>query len=475
MNPAPATLVCTGCGTFAPAGDPYPFRCPNAGRGNDTDHVMTVRLDPRRVQFPERDHANPFIRYRELFYSYHFALAHGLTDADYVALVERLDRAVARLDGGGFTATPFGRSGPLSRHFQFSDDGGVWVKDETGNVSGSHKARHLMGLLIYLQAAEHLRLAKHRNGIPDLAIASCGNAALAAAVVARAADRRLRVFVPSKADPKIIARLRQLDAQITVCPRQEGVAGDPAYHALQQAVRDGAIPFTCQGPDNGLTIEGGKTLAYEMASALRDADRYLDRLFIQVGGGALASATIQGWLDAVRLGALPMMPRIHTVQTLSCYPLRRAYDLLVRRLLGRLERDMDALPTSPEADRERAEFIRTAAPPDVVEEALRYAATHRSEFMWPWEHEPRSIATGILDDETYDWLAIVRGMVTTGGYPVVVSEHTLAEANDLARTLTGIGVDPTGSAGLAGLAHLMREGGVRRDERVGVLFTGVQR
>ena len=28
------------------------------------------------------------------------------------------------------------------------------------------------------------------------------------------------------------------------------------------AIDDGAVPFTCQGPDNGLTIEGGETIGY---------------------------------------------------------------------------------------------------------------------------------------------------------------------------------------------------------------------
>ena len=82
--------------------------------------------------------------------------------------------------------------------------------------------------------------------------------------------------------------------------------------------------------------------------------------------------------------------------------------------------------------------------------------------MWPWEEEPRSIAHGILDDETYDWLAVVRGMLETGGSPVVVDEPTLEEANELAREATGIDVDHTGSSGLAGLLHLARQGGLRR-------------
>ncbi len=443
-------VVCAGCGAVAPSGEVLPFRCPNAGKGGDVDHVMTVVLDPARLRFPAGSEPNPFLRYRTLFHSYHLARMHGLTDADYVEIVERLDTAVARVDGHGFTVTPFGRSVGLSDHVRLAQ-GGVWVKDETGNVSGSHKARHLMGLLIHLEVAERLSLVPRRAaGAAELAIASCGNAALAAAVVAQAGSRPLDVFIPTSADPKVVARLESLGARLTICPREDGVAGDPTYHRLQRAVRDGALPFTCQGSDNGLTIEGGKTLGYEMVSQLGKTGARLDRLFIQVGGGALASACIQGFQDAVRLGAFAAMPRIHAVQTQGGYPLNRAYDRVVERM-GR--------QPSPAA----------------VDETLRYAATHRSEFMWPWETEPKSVAHGILDDETYDWLAVVRGMVETAGFPIVVSEDTLIEANRLAGRVTGINVDHTGSAGLAGLLHLHHSGGIQPHESVAVLFTGVRR
>lgn len=473
MTALPVTSICAGCGTVASHDDPYPFRCPNAHRRDDTDHVMTVVLDPARMRFPQGHQANPFIRYRELFYSYQLGLARGLPDAAYVDLVEQLDRAVARVDGHGFAATPFHRSRALSDHFRSA--GGVWVKDETGNVSGSHKGRHLMGLLIHLEVVERVGLGRPGAGVPDLAIASCGNAALAAAVVARAGDRRLLVFVPPTADPSVVRRLEHLEAQVTVCPRDPAVPGDPAYHRLQQAVREGVLPFTCQGSDNGLTIEGGKTLGYEMVSTLAGERRSLDGLFIQVGGGALASSCIQAFQDAVQLGVLGKMPRVYAVQTRGAYPLKRAYDLLSQRILTRIERELGSRPAAPGGDRERADLIRVHVSSPVVEEELHFAATHRSQFMWPWEEEPKSIAHGILDDETYDWLAVVSGMVTTGGYPVVVSEQTLAEANRLGREATGIDVDPTGSAGLAGLVHLYGEGGMRPDEAVAVLFTGVRR
>ena len=46
---------------------------------------------------------------------------------------------------------------------------------------------------------------------------------------------------------------------------------------------------------------------------------------------------------------------------------------------------------------------------------------------------PRSIAHGILDDETYDWVAVVEGMLKTGGWPLVVDEDRLVDANAFAR------------------------------------------
>ena len=187
------------------------------------------------------------------------------------------------------------------------------MKDETGGVAGSHKGRHLMGLLLWFEVTERVGLVP--RGGSRLAIASCGNAALAAAVLARAAERLLEVFVPTWADRTIVKRLEELGADVTECPRDEGVAGDPAYHRLRRALGSGAIPFTCQGVDNGLTIEGGLTIGYEIADALRRSGGELDRIVVQVGGGALASGLIQGLQEAEALGAIDAMPSIDPCRT----------------------------------------------------------------------------------------------------------------------------------------------------------------
>ncbi len=450
------SLVCSGCGASPAAAEPYPFRCPNAGAG-DVDHVLRRRLDVSAVDgLPASGAADesPYVTYRRLFHAYHLGRAFGMADAEYVELVGRLDEQVAAVDGHGFRVTPFARADGLSDRLGFAAKGGIWVKDETGNVSGSHKARHLFGLLVYLAVAERIgRVDPTRR--PVLAIASCGNAALAAAVVAAAGHRRLDVFVPVDADPPVVARLKDLGARVEVCPRQPGVPGDPTYHRLRAAIAEGALPFTCQGNENGLAVEGGFTLGYEIASALAGGRgpagvSTVDRLVIQVGGGALASACFESLGESVTLGALGGTPRFHAVQTTGAWPLPRAFERIVERLPAE----------SAAAD---------------IDAVLAYAARHRSGFMWPWEEEPRSIAHGILDDETYDWLAVVEGLLRSGGSALVVDEETLLRANQAAVQETGIDVDPTGSSGLAGLLALRDRGEIGDGERVAVLFTGVRR
>jgi threonine dehydratase len=90
--------------------------------------------------------------------------------------------------------------------------------------------------------------------------------------------------------------------------------------------------------------------------------------------------------------------------------------------------------------------------------------------MWPWESPPSSAAEGILDDETYDWLGVVEGLAATDGSAVVVPEPCVVAAHRLATEVTGIGVSPTGTAGLAGLIAARAE--VGDDERVIVIFSG---
>ncbi len=442
----PSLMVCRGCGTTLEALEPYPFACPH--RDDGADHVVHRVLDAETLVFPGgTGDANPFIRFRTLLHAHHLAIAGGLGDDAFVELVSDLDDAVAKVDGRGFLTTPLRHEPGLAEAAGLL--GPLLVKDETGNVAGSHKGRHLFGLLVHLQVAERIGLIDAGDRRP-LAIASCGNAALAAAVVAAAGERELHVFVPTDADPSVVERLAALGATVSVCERQESTSGDPTYRAMRAAIAAGALPFTCQGNENGLAIEGGETLGYEVVADLVASDTPLDHVVVQVGGGALASAVAASFAEAATFGVIERPPRFHTVQTEGAWPLKRAFDR-VKALLD------------------------DKTGPDPIHRALRQAAQRRSEFMWPWETTPHSIAHGILDDETYDWLAVVEAMLVTGGRPVVVGEELLEHANAIAAEATGIEVDATGSSGLAGLMALRERGVIGPGESALVLFTGARR
>jgi threonine synthase len=70
---------------------------------------------------------------------------------------------------------------------------------------------------------------------------------------------------------------------------------------------------------------------------------------------------------------------------------------------------------------------------------------------------------------------VVRALLLTGGRSVVVDEPAIEAANRLARPDLGIDADHTGTAGLAGLMTLTRDGLVQPDETVAVIFSGVRR
>jgi len=417
-RPLVAGWQCRVCGSSVDIATPFSWKCPNA---TASDRHHTLRLVQGAAPLQSGGQANPFLAYRSHLAWDGFVAAHGLTPAVREAMVVELDSLVASVAGAGFVETPIERADELSDALGFGTEGGVWVKDETHNVAGSHKARHLFTILLHLRAAEQMGLAKWSQR-PPLAIASCGNAALAAATLAAAVSWPIQVFVPPSANLHVTKRLAELGAMVIECPRvPSDPAGDPCVHRFREAVAAGAIPFSVQGPENAWCLDGGRTLGWEMSGGS------WNRLFVQVGGGAFAASVAEG----LRMGG--STPRLHAVQTEACAPLARAWDR-----------------------------SRSLSP-----------AEHWTECMWPWERVGESAADGILDDETYDWLPVVEAMASTGGAPVVVSEERVLEANELGCRTTGIDASHTGTAGLAGLLAIRDQ--VKPDERVAVIFSGIRR
>jgi threonine synthase len=310
---------------------------------------------------------------------------------------------------------------PLVRHEAISTSAGVdvWAKDETGALAGSHKARHLASIMLHLRVAEHVGLLTER---PPLAISSCGNAALAASTLAAREHWPIRVFVPTWMDPAFGAGLDTLGAEVNRCERTPA-PGDPAMAGFRAAVADGAIPFSVQGPVNAWCLDGGRTIGWEIAEQAAAAGVEPRSVHVQVGGGAFATCLGAGLDHRVPLVA---------VQTEGCAPLPAA---LVR--------------AAGFADPER----------------------HWSEVMVPWQN-PTSLADGILDDETYDWIGVRRAVTASGGRAVVAPEAMVVAAHDLLAA-AGPPTSPTGSAGVAGLLTESARG--RLEGPVVVVLSGVER
>lgn len=400
--------------------------------------------------------ANPFVLYRTRLLSFEKAWDLGMSDPDFTALIEDLDSAVSTVSGTGFTVTPLVRAPGLAATCQVDTDR-IWVKDETGNVGGSHKGRHLFGVLL------HLALAEAKG---ELAIASCGNAAVAAAILAKAVERDLRVFIPTWADSGVVHELERHDAHIQVCERLPGETGDPAYLRFTEAVGAGSIPFSVQSTMTPFAVDGGRTIGWELASQLMEAGATgTVRLFVQIGGGALASAVWAGLLEGLE-GAAEIDPVLHAVQVEACAPLVRAWDMLTTDVAELNEAKL------PQRRPARARKLRKLG---LVDEAVDIMAARPDSLMWPWEVVGTSAASGILDDVAYDWQAVVEAMLRSGGWPVVVNEKKIDRAHRAAHTVTGINVSATGSAGLAALFDSTTTEAVSSNDTIVLLFSGVER
>jgi threonine synthase len=423
-----AGFRCATCGTSVDIATPWAWRCPKAV-GSDRHHVL--RIVATAGLLPELRPENPFTWFGPNMAWHAFARAHGMTALACDAIVHELDDAVRAFAGVGFHVTPFMRHDTLSDALGFTRTGGVWIKDDTGNVGGSHKARHLFAILLHLVAAERLGVAPTRTR-PRLAIASCGNAAIAAATLAGAVQWPIDVFVPPWAKPAVRERLAALGATIVTCPRlADDPPGDPCIHRFREAVNSGSVPFSVQGPENAYCLDGGRTLGVEIGLQAAVAGVRLDTVFAQTGGGAFATGIGDGLHQSLGV----RVPNLVAVQPVGCAPL-----------------------------------VRAAAA------AARFGSTapqHWPEVMWPWEAEPQSLATGILDDETYDWISVLENVDRSGGSVIAVDEPSIERALELISTTTTIRADATSTAGLAGVLTIRST--IDDNANVAIVVSGIRR
>jgi threonine synthase len=186
----------------------------------------------------------------------------------------------------------------------------LWIKDESGNPTGSFKAR---GLSMAVNVAAAL-------GEVEFAVPSAGNAASALAAFAAARGVRAHVFMPRDTPRVVLAECSALGADVQLV---DGLITDAARALRERAQGRWLDVSTLREP---YRVEGKKTLGFEIAEAL--GWRLPDVIVYPTGGGtgllgmwkAFEELEAMGWITPGQ------RPRMISVQAAGCAPLVRAFE-----------------------------------------------------------------------------------------------------------------------------------------------------
>jgi threonine synthase len=198
---------------------------------------------------------------------------------------------------------------PLVHLRRFAPNGiEVAVKEESGNPTGSFKAR---GLAMAVHRAREL-------GAPGVELPSAGNAALAMTAFAAAAGLPSRVALPEDTPAGIIERCRSYGATVLTAP---GTLVEAA--ARLSEIDDGFWNLsTLKEP---YRVEGKKTMGLELAEQY--AWRLPDWIVYPTGGGTGIVGMQRAFDQLAALGLIAgPRPGFVAVQMAGCAPIVRAFE-----------------------------------------------------------------------------------------------------------------------------------------------------
>ncbi|HEX4963354.1 MAG TPA: threonine synthase [Thermoanaerobaculia bacterium] len=198
---------------------------------------------------------------------------------------------------------------PLVRLRRFAPEGiELWLKDESGNPTGSFKAR---GLSLAINRAREL-------GAPGVQLASAGNAALALTAYAAAAGIPARVAMPEDTPRTIFERCRDYGAEV--------LSGPGTLVEAAKLLEPGKERFwTLSTLREPYRAEGKKTMGFELAEQF--GWELPDWIVYPLGGGTGIVGMHKAFDELERLGLInSRRPRFVAVQAAGCAPIVRAFE-----------------------------------------------------------------------------------------------------------------------------------------------------
>ena len=331
------------------------------------------------------------------------------------------DAAMPRVTlGEGWT--PLIRAGRLSAEL---GHGGLWIKDERQQPTGSFKDR---------QAAVAVSLLAAR-GVRELVIGSTGNAAASYAAYCARAGIKLWVFLASSVPAEKMRELALYGAEVV---KVAGSYDQAKLIAADFAARRG-LPIDL-GAKAAVGKEGMKTIAFEIAEqlgALLAADsapagsagglglprwRAPDWYLQAVSGGIGPLGVQKGFEELFAAGLIDRVPKLGVLQSAGCAPMVRAW--------------------------ERGASEAEPVEPDTLISVL---------------------ATG---DPGLAYTVLKRAIDLRGGAMAAVSDDEAFLAMRHLARIEGLSVEPAVSVAFAGLEKLIGAGHIRSHERVVVNCSG---
>jgi threonine synthase len=183
------------------------------------------------------------------------------------------------------------------------------IKDESGNPTGSFKAR---GLSAAVSMARRL-------GATDVCLPSAGNAGSALAAYAASAGLKAHVYIPTDVARLFVMEIEAYGAHVEMV---EGLISDAGRLCAEAAARHGW--YECATLREPYRVEGKKTMGYELAEQL--GWTLPDAILYPTGGGTGLIGMWKAFDELMQMGFVgSKRPRLFAVQAEGCAPIVKAF------------------------------------------------------------------------------------------------------------------------------------------------------
>lgn len=180
----------------------------------------------------------------------------------------------------------------------------LYMKDESGNPTGSFKAR---GMVMAVSRAAEL-------GIEDMVMATAGNAGGALAAYAARSGLKAHVYMPRSAPTVNQTEVRITGTELVLV---DGLISDAASQAEEDAEKNGW--FSVSTFKEPYRLEGKKTIGFELAEAFEW--KLPDVIVYPTGGGTGLVGMWKAFDELEALGWIgPERPRMMSIQSAGCAP-----------------------------------------------------------------------------------------------------------------------------------------------------------